>query len=200
MRERATIHLMRFRRRSVAALISAFALMAFGCSTITKTPNMSFICASCGAEHHDLPAIASAAPFHWSSEYANDTNSLLTSDLCIIEGRDYFIRGVIQIPIHDYEDTFDWGVWVTQKKENFELYREHFNDGVQIGPFFGWLSTKIDYYSEDTLNLKTRAHFSTNGTRPLIELEPTDHPLAIHQREGITLAEAWKILHSYDKK
>jgi hypothetical protein len=23
------------------------------------------------------------------------------------------------------------------------------------------------------------------GERPLLELEPTDHPLAVHQREGI---------------
>ena len=161
---------------------------------------MSYICAICGEEHDDLPAIGSAAPFHWSSDLESESNSLLTADLCIIEGRDYFIRGVIQIPIHDTEITFDWGVWVTQKKENFELYRKHFDDGVKIGPFFGWLSTEIDYYSEETLNLKTMAHFSTDGTRPLIELEPTAHPLAVQQRDGITLEEAWRIVHTYDQK
>jgi hypothetical protein len=26
------------------------------------------------------------------------------------------------------------------------------------------------------------------GQRPLVELEPTDHPLAVEQREGITIA------------
>lgn len=161
---------------------------------------MSYTCSTCGEEHHDLPAIGSAAPLQWSSEYENDTNSLLTSDLCIIENRDYFVRGVIQIPIRDSDQTFDWGVWVSHKKENFDLYRRHFNDGVQIGPFFGWLSTRIDYYDEDTINLKTMAHYQTNGHRPLITLEPTDHPLAIHQRDGLTLADAWKIIHHYDQK
>ena len=161
---------------------------------------MSYTCSVCGEEHDDLPAIGSAAPFHWSDDYKDDTNSLLTSDLCIIEGRDHFVRGVIQIPIRDSNQTFDWGVWVSQKKENFELYRKHFNDGVQIGPFFGWLSTKIDYFEEDTINLKAMAHFSTDGTRPLISIEPTDHPLSIQQRDGITLEEAWKIVHSYDRK
>jgi hypothetical protein len=191
---------MRFPRYAIAAFTSSFLFLASSCSGSSKNPDMSFICATCGEEHHDLPAIGSVAPFQWSDEYKDDTNSLLTPDLCIIEGRDYFVRGVIQIPVHDYEHTFDWGVWITHKKENFELYREHFNDGIQIGPFFGWLSTKIDYYSEDTINLKTTAHYSTNGHRPLVELEPTDHPFSLDQRNGITLAEAWKIVHSYDQK
>ena len=37
------------------------------------------------------------------------------------------------------------------------------------------------------------------GERPLIELEPTDHPLAVEEREGITLARvraiAERVLH-----
>ena len=38
----------------------------------------------------------------------------------------------------------------------------------------------------DTLNLKTRVHLRDDGVRPSIELEPTEHPLAIEQRDGIT--------------
>jgi hypothetical protein len=30
-------------------------------------------------------------------------------------------------------------------------------------------------------------HLRGGGIRPFIELEPTDHPLAIEQREGISL-------------
>lgn len=175
-------------------------VLASSCSTSKTEVGMSYTCATCGEEHDDLPAMGSAAPFQWSSDYENDTNSLLTSDLCIIEGRDYFVRGVIQIPIHNYEQTFDRGVWVSQKKENFELYRKHFNDGVQIGPFFGWLSTRLDYFSADTLNLKTMVHYRTNGHRPWIEVEPTEHPLAAHQRDGITISQAWEIVHFYDPK
>jgi hypothetical protein len=36
--------------------------------------------------------------------------------------------------------------------------------------------------------------------RPLIELERTNHPLAVAQSEGITLAKAWEIVHFYDPK
>jgi hypothetical protein len=31
----------------------------------------------------------------------------------------------------------------------------------------------------------------------MIELEATDHPLAVEQRNGISLAHAWEILHCY---
>ena len=31
------------------------------------------------------------------------------------------------------------------------------------------------------------------GQRPLITLEPTDHPLAVEQREGITMARVQEI-------
>jgi hypothetical protein len=38
----------------------------------------------------------------------------------------------------------------------------------------------------DTLHLKTMVHTREPGRRPFIELDPTDHPLAVEQREGIT--------------
>ncbi|MFD9541412.1 DUF2199 domain-containing protein [Streptomyces sp. NPDC060022] len=41
---------------------------------------------------------------------------------------------------------------------------------------FGWLSTELAPYSEGTSNLKTNAHTRPVGKRPVIELEPTDHP------------------------
>ena len=66
-----------------------------------------------------------------------------------------------------------------------------------IGPFFGWLSTEVGYYEESTINLKTMVHFIGGGKRPVVELEPIEHPLAIDQRNGITLEKAWEIVHYY---
>jgi len=154
----------------------------------------SYTCATCGREHGDLPHIGFAAPYQWADRLADDPKSLLTKDLCIIEGRDFFVRGLIEIPVHDYAHEFGWGVWVSHKKENFEMYREHF-DSAEIGPFFGWLSTEIAYYGQSTLELKTMAHYRGGGLRPRIVLEESSHPLAYQQREGITLAEAWKMVH-----
>jgi hypothetical protein len=47
----------------------------------------------------------------------------------------------------------------------------------------------------DTLNLKTMAHLRDNGIRPYIEVEPTEHPLAVDQHQGITLDRALELVH-----
>jgi len=158
----------------------------------------SYACSICGVEHTDLPHLGSAAPFHWADGLAKDPNSLLTEEVCIIEGRDFFVHGVIEIPVYDYNHEFGWGVWVSHKKENIERYREHF-DSADIGPFFGWLCTAIDDYTEPTLQLKTMAHYRGGGIRPRIVPEESEHPLYCQQRDGISLAEAWKMVHHFAK-
>lgn len=160
---------------------------------------MQSTCSICGKEHTELPHIGSAAPFHWADKLIDDPNSLLTTDLCIIEGLDFFVHGVIEIPVHDYEHEFGWGVWVSHKKENFETYRARF-DTAEIGPFFGWLCTAIDYYPEPTLHLKTMAHYRGDGLRPRIILDESEHPLYRQQQDGISLSQAWEIVHHYSKK
>ena len=159
---------------------------------------MTYICSTCGGTHDDLPDIGGDKPYYLSTipEAERAARAELTEDTCVIDGKDYFIRGVIHIPVHDYHCDFGFGVWVSQKKENFHAY---LNDPTsdRIGPFFGWLSTEIDYYEVSTLSLKTMAHFRGGGERPTIEVEPTAHPLAVDQREGITLARAWEIVHYY---
>ncbi|WP_430099954.1 DUF2199 domain-containing protein [Peribacillus simplex] len=44
--------------------------------------------------------------------------------------------------------------------------------------------SSVPCYSE-TLNLKTMVHTRPIGLRPSIELEPTNHPLSLEQREGL---------------
>jgi hypothetical protein len=60
-------------------------------------------------------------------------------------------------------------------------------------PYFGWLSTELPLYQPSTLSLKARVHTQPVGQRPFIEVEPTDHPLAVEQRTGITLARVQEI-------
>ena len=158
---------------------------------------MSFRCTVCGEVHDDLPDIGADKPDHWWDvpEEERGTRIKLTSDTCVIDDENYFIRGVVEIPIHDHARRFGFGVWVSQKRENFLAYVEN-PHSAEIGPFFGWLCTRIACYQEDTQLLKTRAHFP-GGLRPTIELEPTDHQLAVDQRDGITLAKAWEIVHHF---
>lgn len=159
---------------------------------------MPYRCATCGQDHEGLPDVGANVPAQWWDvpEDERDGRIKLTSDTCIVDDRDYLIRGVIELPVLDWGEPFGFGVWVSQKRENFLTYVENFQSD-RIGPFFGWLCTHIDFYTEETLLLKTRAHFRGGGQRPFIELEPTDHPLAREQRNGISLDRAWAIVHHY---
>ncbi len=59
--------------------------------------------------------------------------------------------------------------------------------------YFGWLSTELPAYPQSTKNLKTTVHTDVIGTRPHVHLEPTEHPLAVEQRDGITLHRVQEI-------
>ena len=162
---------------------------------------MSYRCAICGQEHGGLPDVVMDRPDMWWDvpEDERDRRITCTTDTCIIDNEDFFIRGVIEVPIHDFSRAFGFGVWVSQKRENFETYVQNF-DSAEIGPFFGWLCNRITFYKEDSLFLKTMAKFRGQEARPRIELEPIDHPLAVDQREGISLDKAWEIAHFYFPK
>lgn len=157
---------------------------------------MAYTCRSCGKTHDDLPDLGADLPdpVHQIPEQERAQRVWLTADTCVTDGEHFFVRGVILIPIRDAGREFGFGVWVSQKKENFEKYVAE-PDSDAIGPFFGWLSNSLGFYEPDTFLLKSYAHFRGKGLRPSIELEPTDHPLAVDQREGITLEKAWQIVH-----
>ncbi|MFJ3438973.1 DUF2199 domain-containing protein [Streptomyces cyaneofuscatus] len=151
--------------------------------------DLGFTCSCCGDHHAELRMSYSAmAPDVWDPSFESDPDSMLSSDQCVIKGRHFFIRGLIEIPVIGSEDIFSWGVWVSLSKKTFAGALDVWNtEGREAEkPYFGWLSTELALYAESTTNLKTNARTRPVGKRPFIELEPTDHPLAVEQRTGIT--------------
>ncbi|MEU8003180.1 DUF2199 domain-containing protein [Catellatospora sp. NPDC049111] len=148
-------------------------------------------CGSCGRPHEDLPlSYRTAAPAPWTDDLADDPNSELTADLCVISGRHFFVQGNLEIPIIGRDEVFTWGVWVSLSPDSFarttDLWDEPGRESER--PYFGWLSTELAGYPVSTLNLKTNVHTRPVGRKPYVEVEPTDHPLAVEQRTGITTA------------
>jgi hypothetical protein len=109
----------------------------------------------------------------------------------VIDQQHFFVRGCIEIPVHGHDAPFVWGVWASLSQPNFvEWLRQWDKDHrSHVGPFFGWLDAWLKPYA-DTINLKTMVHLRDHGLRPLIELESTEHPLAVDQRNGITETRA----------
>jgi hypothetical protein len=118
-----------------------------------------------------------------------------------MDGQHFFVRARIVLPVVDADEDFEWGVWVSLSEANFSRALQLWTDPRRMDepPYFGWLSTELPGYEPTTLNLKTNLHTQPVGVRATVELEPTDHPLAVEQRTGITLARvqdiAERVLH-----
>ncbi len=157
----------------------------------------SFTCHTCGEVHEGLPlSFGCDAPVHYYGipEHEREQRTLLSSDQCVIDDEHYFVRGCLDVPIHDSTEVFRWGVWVSLSEQSFHRMSELWDTPGRESepPFFGWLCTRLPGYP-DTTTLKTHVHTQTLGERPFIELEHTEHPLAVEQRSGISLARAREI-------
>lgn len=164
---------------------------------MAETAPTTFRCRCCGEEHPGPPlSWAVEAPDEWSALTPSQRRSKgdLSSDQCIIDPDRFFIRGSLELPVVGGVAPFVWDVWVSLSETNFKRAsgRWHDPNRTEESPYFGWLCNSLPGYPE-TLSLKTNVHTRSVGVRPLIELEPTEHPLAVEQRDGITMARVIEI-------
>ena len=164
---------------------------------VTIQKGEGFICGTCGKFHAELPmdfAADTPHPYLTIPTEERKARCYLTSDVCVIDGKEFYIRGCLEIPVIDGPRSFVWGVWVSLSEKSFKRFIElwDYNGRAQEPPYFGWLCTGIPIYPK-TLGLKTQVQIRPLNKRPFIELEPTDHPLAVEQRNGITMARVREI-------
>lgn len=157
-----------------------------------------FICSRCGESHGDLPvSYGASAPAYWYGIPAEERErrAELSSDQCVIDDKYFFVVGNVEIPIIGEGVSFVWSVWASLSGNNFmrasELWETEGRE--KEPPYFCWVGTELPCYPSSTLNLKARMRTRPVGERPLIELEPTEHTLAVEQRRGITLARVREI-------
>ncbi|UJF28450.1 DUF2199 domain-containing protein [Planococcus sp. 107-1] len=160
--------------------------------------DQGYFCKTCGEYHAALPmSYGSPLPDYCLDipEEERESRIEANDDLCNVDEEYFFIRGAIEIPVTGGDHPFIWNVWVSLSEANFDQTLEYWEtEGreQQLSSMFGWLSTSIPCYPE-TLELKTMVHTRSVGMIPFIELEPTDHPLAMEQRNGMTLDRIQKI-------
>jgi hypothetical protein len=136
------------------------------------------------------------APIYWDG--GRTKADRISEDLCTWtddEGQlQYFIRGVLEIPILEADDSFGYGVWSSLSEKSFKRALELWDDPRRRDEpaYFGWLSNSLPGYPE-TLNLPADVITRELDLRPVIELHDGDHPLIIEQREGITMARVQEI-------
>lgn len=151
--------------------------------------------------------LAAFAPDHWGKIEAVEPNgelrldgNFLSEDFCVIGGRDFFVRCVLEIPVHGIAEKFGFGCWSTLSRANFEHYVERFDDGDYggEGPWFGWFSNGLKGF-EETLNQPCWVCPQLDRQRPVIALEDPEHELTRAQQEGISPARLLELyaLHGH---
>jgi len=162
----------------------------------------SWTCHCCGRSFDTLPldlGVDHPLNYYAIPERERFARARLAGDFCIIDDTAFFVRGCVEIPIHE-GSRFAWGLWVSVSADSFAAISAAWDkpDRDTCPPYFGWLNAHLPLYP-DTINLKTRLHLRPIPTLPFIELEPTDHPLAIEQREGISVERVVEIVSAYSE-
>ncbi|MGI9422826.1 MAG: DUF2199 domain-containing protein [Hyphomicrobiaceae bacterium] len=161
--------------------------------------SFEFECRTCGETHRGMPSFGPDAPdsYYAVPEPERGARCDLGSDDCVIDEEAFFVRGCLQVRVHSLSEPFVWLVWCSLSLESFKKWIETYEQKKrsEVGPFFGWLNTQLPFYP-NTLNLKTMVHLRDDFLRPTVEVEPTEHPLAIAQRDGISVREAEELVSS----
>jgi hypothetical protein len=170
--------------------------------TLADLADLRWKCGSC-EEWHSGPCLdfSYGSPYYWREEDNEASRragllpswtkhrgkTFLNENYCAINSDDFFVRGLIHLPIIGTGETFRWGVWGSLSRENFEtlLKTDEDPERAELPAMFSWLSTQIPEYP-DTLNLKMYAHLQNPPCRPNFELETVDHPLSQEYHGGIT--------------
>jgi hypothetical protein len=153
-------------------------------------------CSSCDKWHEGFPDLGYEQPQYALDvpEADRETRVFLTSDRCVVDDEFFFVRCLLPFPVLGTDDEFSWGVWCSLSRANFMRYQDEREAVVAEGkPMFGYLSNSLPHYPA-TLNLTLSVKPRGDGLRPIAVLDETDHPLAVEQRDGISLEKLLEIV------
>jgi hypothetical protein len=147
-------------------------------------------CSRCGNDHEGPPlGYDRYAPHPWYGVPATErrTRCVLDDEACVIDGRTFFLKGNIYIPLLHTRGFFTYAVWVAVSRVDFARAVAMWQDPERSDePLYeGRIATNLSGYPQ-TLYLPCRLHSRRVGSRFYVELERTLHPLAVEHREGIT--------------
>jgi hypothetical protein len=156
-----------------------------------------FFCSGCGQRHEVLPLSFSVKAPRAAAAVPPEKverRVVINPDQCVIDNERFFLRGRVVVPVHGLPEPFIWGVWAEVGPKNFirtnQLWK---TEGREFEPvYFGYLDTEIPLYGS-TVNLQVSVQTQRVGRRPHFTVLEPEHPLALEQRNGISLKRAEEI-------
>ena len=152
-----------------------------------------WVCSCCGQTHTGLQDIGFQSPDPWPHEQTYKPNSelnfegdFLSEDFCVMNGRDFFVRTVLLLPIQKLDCALGVGVWSTLSEESFREYIVGFDDpDANIGSeYFSWLANRIPFLNDKELT-KTYIVTLPDRQRPYVKADP-DSQAGLAQSDGLS--------------
>lgn len=168
-------------------------------TTTRKIPRIRFRCPSCTDKHDGFPALAYAMPdvIFALPVAEREARAVISSDLCVLDDVQYFVRCVMVVPVQACGDTIEYGPWVEVDGRDFSRYAVHFNGGGHPAwtAAEGVLANAFPANSQTTLGLSCLIRSSADPSqRPGVEILDHGHALHAEQLNGIALPRAMEIV------
>jgi hypothetical protein len=130
------------------------------------------------------------------SEEQRAARASMHSDLCSLDDRRYFIRGVVYVPVQQLGIDFGWGVWAEVSADTFRRYRELYDqDGSSEPPAAGILANTPPGYA--AIEQALEIHFGPADQRPLFKPTASDSEFYREQIEGLPVRKWHRIIERH---
>ncbi len=154
------------------------------------------ICSVCGAEH---PRSAMELTFKRPdpivalSAEEREENCKESDDICVINWKRYFIRGVLPLPVEARDRPYRIGAWVEVEEDSYTRILELWDDENQasVSPFEAKISNSIPSLNE-TLGISANLQLTGPTSRPDILITDMNHQLYEEQNKSISSHRAYE--------
>lgn len=147
------------------------------------------ICSKCGSEHPiDELELTFRRPDDAAKLSADDRATLVreNDDLCVIDGKRFFVRALLPLPVEAREAPYSIGLWVEVTQATFERVYELWDSDEQSHepPFAVRIANEISTPG-GSLGLHAELRLTGPTTMPEVLLQPSQHQLYTEQTCGI---------------
>ena len=149
------------------------------------------ICSKCGKDHSpEEMELTFQRPDDAAKLSSEERKKRLqeNSDLCIIEGKRFFVRAVLPLPVDSRESPYNIGLWVEVSQVSFERIHKLWDSEEQAEePSFAATIANEIPISAGSIGQEAQLHLTGPSTRPDVFLKPSNHPLYAEQTKGVDL-------------
>jgi len=156
---------------------------------LSSIERYSLICSKCGEEHPTEEMELTFRRPDASAELSAEERANLVqenSDLCIVEGRRFFIRALLPLNVVGRDEPYCIGLWVEVIQAAFERIYDLWDSDEQLSepPFAALIANEVPT-AVGSLGLEAELHLKGPGSRPNVYIKPGSHQLYVEQSAGI---------------